>query len=389
MRTQLLDIIKQVAFEEGIISSYSEDLPADKKTVLIQYLNEVKQEVSNKAGLSSLLKDFYFKLEATYTTGTIAIDNGEVLMTITTGEFSADMVGRKIQIGDDVSIYEIESYVGTTQAKIDRPFIGDDETAAEFTIFKEDYEILGITKVLAVQPQDDRDTTMKKLWPKDMARKFPNPVRNLTDPIFYADMGSTETEESLTVAAADTTTVTATSPDGEYNEYYDGWLLTNESQEETVKIASFDADTGVFTLEEAITGQTASDTIVVRKVATIVRLRNVPSTEYYIKGLGFKPINKLVNDTDIDRDIAEDYSDRVLKLGIKVKYRFNDPNKTTNDQDIALYREYRGNDGNGGLIGEIKAFEDVDKYADKIYQFGGGVIEENPLTGAAWPVYEY
>lgn len=381
MRSQLIDILKSVAFEEGIIPSYTDTIPSDKKTQLLDIANDVKQEVAEKCDLSALLQEFYFQTYASYTTGTVAIVKDAVLLTITTGVFTSAMVGRKIQISGDPTIYEIKKFVNVAVVWINRPFMAATVTAATFTIFAEIYDLgQEVFKVLALLPQNDRDIVFRKLHPKELMRKFPNPVRCLTDPIFYAPFGSRQNVTSVTATAVSDNTVTFAGGSTFWDDYYVGFIYRNRTLSKTARVTAFDVTTGVVTFDTAITGQAITDTIDLIQNTAKVILRNVPTEAIWVRGVGFRPPTKFVNDYDIDFEIPEDYSDRILKIGIKWMYRLADPGRTELTQaDFTVKKEYEN------TINELEDYEEVKEYQDKIYGFGEGYIESNPLTGAAWP----
>ena len=384
MRSQLIDLLKGLAVEEGIIASYADTIPSDKKTQLLGIINDVKQEVAEKCDLSALLQEFYFQTVDSYSTGTVAITKGLVVLTITTGVFTSAMVGRKINISGDPTIYEIKKYVSPAVVWINRPFMGATVTAATFTIFAEIYD-LGheIFKVLALLPQNDRDIVFRKLHPKELMRKFPNPAKNLTDPIFYASFGSRQNVTSVTATAVSDTTVTFTGGAAYWDDYYIGFILRNRTKGKTTRINAFDVTTGVLTFETAIVGQAITDTIdLVQGTARII-LRNVPTEAIWVRGVGFRPPTVFVNDYDIDYEVPEDYSDRILKAGLKWVYRLNDPGRTQlTPADLTVKKEYED------LIAELDDYEEVKEYQDKIYSFGDGTIESNPFPGSGWPKYQ-
>lgn len=384
MRSQIIDLLRSVALEEGIIASRTDTIPADRKSILLEAANDVKQDVAERCDLASMLQEFYFKTDASYTTGTVAIAYGSVVLTITTGVFTSAMVGRKINISGDATIYEVKKYVSPAVVWINRPFVGTTVTAAKFTMFSEIYDLgQEIFKVVALIPQNDRDIVFRKMTPREIMLRWPNPVRNLTDPVFYAPYGSRQNVTSVTATAATDTTVTFAGGAAYWDDYYVGFMLRNRTQGKTARVTAFDVTTGVLTLDEAITGQAITDTIDLLQSTARVVLRNVPTDEIWVRGLGTRPPTKFVNDYDVDSELPEDFSDRVLKAGIKWNYRLNDPGKSQlTPADYAVQADYNS------LVEDVENNEDVKEYQDKIYNFGGESVQANPLTGAAWDRFQ-
>ena len=85
---------------------------------------------------------------APYSTGTVAITNGDKTLTITTGVFTAAMVGRKVQIADDQAWYTIASYTSASEVELAEAYQGTTQTVATFSIFQDEYRLDGDTQRL-------------------------------------------------------------------------------------------------------------------------------------------------------------------------------------------------------------------------------------------------
>jgi len=382
MKVTLIDVLKQVAIECGIISSYSEAIPTDKKTELIEYVNDVKDEVAWETGLSSLLTDLWIKTETAYTTGTAAITNDTVDVVGTSTVITAAMIGRKIRIGSDGTIYKIATRSTDTAFTINRPFLGDTETAGTITIIKDIYDVPPEIWKFIFLHDDIDDYRVWERPAKWVLRMLPDPFDHTGDVVIYGRLGVQATDESITVAAATTTTVTATTPAGNYDDYYKGWYLYNATRGKTVRVKSFAVATGVLTLEEAITGQVAGDTITVKNRTEQLIVRDTPDTSLYLRGVGLLPPTKLVNDQDIEYEIPEYYAGQVLKLGAKLKYKEN-YGKPAEMNKIALFKSDYVK-----LLDKIKVGEE--KQLNRTYQFGRTQRPvENPFTGGGWPADQF
>lgn len=378
MKVTLIDVLKQVAIECGIISSYSEAIPTDKKTELIEYVNDVKEEVAWETELSSLITDLWIKMEAEYSTGTVAITKNTITAVGTTTVITAAMVGRKIKIGSDANVYTIATRTDDTHFTLNRPFLGTTETVGTISILKDIYDMPPeIWKFLFLH--DDQNGY--RVWERDakwVLRMLPDPFDHTGDAVIYGKLGATETTETVTVAAATTTTVTATTPTGDYDNYYKGWYLYNSTRGKTVRVKSFVVATAVLTLEEAIVGQVAGDTITLKNPTSQLIVRDVPTAVLYLRGIGILPPTKLVNDYDIEYEIPEYYAGSVLKLGAKLKYKSNYGN-AADMQSIGLFKqEY------DVLLKSLKTGEE--KVPNRTYQFGGSRRPiSNRFVGGGWP----
>lgn len=96
--------------------------------------------------------------QADYTTGTVVATNGSSTITGTTTNFSADMVGRWIQVtaptGDN-NWYEIGTYTSATSLELVNQYQGDTTTTTAYTIgemplLAEDYQDLPIYRACSI-----------------------------------------------------------------------------------------------------------------------------------------------------------------------------------------------------------------------------------------------
>jgi hypothetical protein len=382
MKVTLSEILKQVAIECGIISSYSESIPADKKIELIEFVNDTKEEVAWKVELASLITDLYIKTEAEYSTGTAAITQGTVDVVGTTTVITAAMVGRKIQIGSDANVYKIATRTDDTHFTINRPFLGTTETAGAISIIKDIYDMPPeIWKFLFLH--DDQNGY--RVWERPakwVMRMLPDPFDHTGTVFIYGEMGARQVEESVTASAATTTTVTATSPAGDYDDYYKGWYLYNANRAKTVRVKKFVVATGVLTLEEAIPGQVKGDTMTLKNPIRQIIVRDVETASLYWRGIGLVPPTKLVNDEDIEFEIPEYYAGNVLKMGTRLRYKRLYGMPTDTQMILLLENDYQK------LLQEIKGGEE--KQINRTYQFGRTRRPiENRFKGGGWPADQF
>ncbi len=73
-------------------------------------------------------------------TGTASVTNGNTAITLAT-TIVADMVNRKIYFDNDQIIYRITAHGGGTAITIDAAFTEDTKTSANYTIFKDEFDL--------------------------------------------------------------------------------------------------------------------------------------------------------------------------------------------------------------------------------------------------------
>lgn len=82
--------------------------------------------------------------QSDYSTGTVAITNGSVVVTGTSTVFTQSMVGRVLRIGDDGYTYKISGYTSPTSITLEEPYIGLSDSGKNYKIgesfiFPEEY----------------------------------------------------------------------------------------------------------------------------------------------------------------------------------------------------------------------------------------------------------
>lgn len=77
-------------------------------------------------------------LLADYQTGTVEVTNGSTTVTGTGTTWTAAMDGRKFKVTDDDDVYTF-TYVSATSGTLDRAYLGDTDTSANYILWKEAY----------------------------------------------------------------------------------------------------------------------------------------------------------------------------------------------------------------------------------------------------------
>lgn len=384
MKPTLDQIIRPVAIELGFISSWSDTIPEPRKTQLINYVNDVKQDAVIACKPASLLKDFRLPLVGTYSTGTIAINQNALQATLTTGVLTTAMNGRKIKIGD-YNLYTISGVnTSTNKFNIDVPYIGSSVTASAFTMYQDIYSVpTELIKIIFLRDINNRRSPAQ-VDPRSLIAMFPDPTEYTGDILMYADMGSVETDEVVgTMSAATSTTLTCATLGHTYDNYYKGWYAYNSTIGKTVRIASSVLSTGVITYEEALTGQQSTDSITLKQPNRQVMIRYTPDSTNVLYGTGIMPPTRLLNDNDLENELPEDFAANILQSGCLYKWKMN------NDRDlgsnfIAIQRDY--NKMMNGLNREVQWLP------NRTYQFGQfeyANSEVNPMKGGSFPFYEW
>ena len=384
MRTQLSELLKQIAYDAKIIPSYSDPIPADSKTQLLDMLNTLRRQIAYDAELSSLTKPFYIRLLPFYSTGTLAIVHDTVAVTGTLTVITADMIGRKIQIGSDFNVYTVEAFTDATHFNIDRPFAGATETAATYNIYQDTYEAPAeLLKIISIVDINKPGRPIWEIKLKDLWLQYADPTKYEGDPLLYAKTQSQRTLETIVnpVTIADDT-VTAIGLTGDYDGYYNGWTLFNSTKNigQRVSSSTYLAGTTTLILDTAVVGGALTDSLVLIKNSWTMIFRWVPDVDdRYLHGVGIVYPPPLVNDYDYDYAIPEMFSDDILKAGVVIQWQ-----KTNGIKDANTFAELK-QDFND-LMAQVKSSES--QIINRKYQFMRGPsngLELNPMAGGGWP----
>jgi hypothetical protein len=383
MQAVLIDVLKIVAMRLGVISDYSETIPAGTKQVLIDLVNEVKDDIAEAVTLPALTTDELPPIltQGIYTTGTVSIDNGDTSAVVSGGALTDSMVGRKVVIGSDYSIYIIKSVnTGAGTFIIDRAFYGADETAGTFTIFQDIYQVpSNIRKILALTDLQNSDRQIVQLPARTLLALYPDPTRDYGDVVTWSDLGQGRNTETVTASVASASSVTSTGLAGTYDDYYKDWLLKDDTLNTVVRVTGFVQSTGVLTLEVPITGIATTDTLTLVQPFQKILIRNTPSNFISLRVVGYKQFTPLINDTDVENEIPQAYAKTALVMGLMYFYKVN-RQETSGENLAVLAQQYQAIKGQIGL--------EVNKMPTRTYRWGQltGVMEMNRRMGPGWPV---
>ena len=124
----------------------------DKKNKLltedekIEIVNDGYQQVINrleKADHKRFLKKGYADIRDSYDTGTVAVNDGGIIVTGTGTTWTSTVIGNKIIFEDEGFPYEIASKDSTTQVTLTRAYNGgvSNLSGADYLIFQDEYDI--------------------------------------------------------------------------------------------------------------------------------------------------------------------------------------------------------------------------------------------------------
>lgn len=102
-------------------------------------LNRVQLEYCQMYSWPFLEAKETIELIPEYTTGTVAISEGETALTGTGTTWTKAMTGRKIKLNSYREINKVGRFIGTTSITLANTYYGDDVTADSYSIFKDEY----------------------------------------------------------------------------------------------------------------------------------------------------------------------------------------------------------------------------------------------------------
>ncbi len=108
----------------------------DRYTSILDRLQWLRQEST-----------FIVRTPAPYDVGTLAVTAGSATVTVTGGTFSADMTGRAIRVSNRAEFYEFRQTAPGAGA-LDRPYEGETEGAASYTIFQTVYPLPATVRIV-------------------------------------------------------------------------------------------------------------------------------------------------------------------------------------------------------------------------------------------------
>jgi len=386
MRKSCFDRLVEIGFEVGLvpdrtITSFSD---TSLREQLLDLLNRAKAYVVRKAPLDTLLRRTSFETIAEYTTGTLAITTNTTSVVGTLTVFTAEMVGRKIQIGSDKTPYTISEFIDTTHIEIDRPFVGTTETAGTYKIFQD---------VISLPPFVDRPLVIMNLsneilrlrTPTWLNTRYPDPLRAAGNPGYWGVFGSKESIDPVDGSsyAADASTdadsiVEAGLANTTIQDYYKGWYVYNSTRKKWSRVDSYDISDTTLYLKTPITGQVATDAFYLKKVEKQIMFRPAKLSKIPLVVLYLKDATYFALDTDFEQEIDPDNEEVLFYRACAEFY-------LTKDKDRALTYVAMAQD----IIEDIKTQNE--EAATALYCFNGGEGRSNgpDLWNDSYSIKEY
>lgn len=231
-----------------------------------------------------------------YSTGTVAITNGTKTVTGTSTVFTAAMVGRKIRINDGNPYYRIASFTSTTEIALEDNYQGDTETAATYTIFKDEYRLASDVDKYKLLRQAENNVSIFSLHPSRFDERFAMP-RSYADPVFEIMEGTLLDTETTGTVTATGTTITGSGTSWTSVEGL-GRMSVIRIGSNLYHIKSVNTDTSITTYETVTTVATATAYEITLNNLR-VQLYHIPDAQKLIYYRYFRLPAILANDYDI------------------------------------------------------------------------------------------
>ena len=123
-----------------------------------------------------------------YSTGTVAITQGEKAVTGTSTVFTSAMVGRKIRVGSDQAYYTIASFTSTTAITLLEPYQGSTVTAATYVVYQDEYRLQANVDLIHFMKQIETGQALIDLDPGDYDLIWPT-GNSYGDPSYVIPIG--------------------------------------------------------------------------------------------------------------------------------------------------------------------------------------------------------
>ena len=377
MRKTCFQFLNQIGFECAMLPDLTQTSFSDLalRAQLLAMLNRAKAMACREVQLDSLSLAEPFTSVAAYTTGKVSVSAGDTTVTGSGTTFTKDMVGEKIQIGGDLTSYQIITYTSPTSIQIDKAYVGTSQTLASFTIFQDVYTLSPrLTKIVDIA-RPGRDDVVKQVTLGWIDTRYPDPFMGAGDPDVFAKYATLMTREPVSgifTADTGTTTTAVVVRSADYanmihptiQNYYQDWTLYNATRLATATITGWDVASKTLTLAGPITGQVATDTYFLVKAEIQVKMRPTPMAAYPFIANGYKAGTQFFNDYDFEVEIEPDYEDVLVYQACAEYYTSKDKARSDSYQARAnqLY---------------VKIKEDNDDMGVAVGVLGGGIAPES------------
>ncbi len=309
---------------------------ANRLTQLKFALNVIQEENNKHRDLRTLFtRQGKLLTVATYSTGTMAVTNNSKTITITTGVFNADFIGRVFVSDDNTNIrYRIKSVTSSSIALLESPYAGTTNATETFNIYKDRYYVgwdkIGIWNIV------DRDNER---------RLFLEDLRGLSDPFIFDVEADDQPFAGAVILSFDTyystgtmsvtngnTSITITT--GTFISEMDGLPFRVDGDSEIYTLTFVNSSTA--TLDRAYTGTTdATASFEIAPPGEVqIEIYEMPNSQSQMSFDYLFRLPPLVNDNDIS--IITRLDDDVLWRGA-VWYVKNDDEEQGANDAFSLY----------------------------------------------------
>lgn len=118
----------------------TQQYPGVNPELISGWINQRYTSILDQLSWSRLNVSAILQTTAPYTTGTVAVVSGSNALTLTGGTWTAGMTGLEFRVSGRDEIYTFTRLSDTT-GTLDRPYEGDDDASASYTIFKRIYAL--------------------------------------------------------------------------------------------------------------------------------------------------------------------------------------------------------------------------------------------------------
>lgn len=264
-----------------------------------------------------LQKDGVISTVAAYETGTVAVTNGSTAITFTGSTLTSGMTGRKIRFSNETPFYRISSVntvAGT--AVLENAYQGDDNTAATFVIYKDEYRLASDVDKYKTLRQLQNGIFVFDTHPSNFDEAYPMP-QGYGDPINSIMIGTRLDTYSTGTITATGTTITGTSTEWTSVEGL-GRMSKIRIGSNVYTVKSVDSDTQITTYETMTTVTTAS-TYEITLNNLVIQLYPIPDEARLLYYRYFRIPAKLANDYDIP-DMPHNWHYLLLYGGLSVVF---------------------------------------------------------------------
>lgn len=286
--------------------------PSSNLSWLGDKINDAYIEMGTAFKFDSLRRTAFINITAPYLTGTIAVNIQSTAVTGNGTAFTKTMEGQSIVINGQR--YGILTVTSGTALTLDRPYEGTSNITADSTaIYFDSIQLpYGCDYSRIFKIRDPKNENILRGLAKDKFDSFfPNPFTT-GDPVVFSITGYKTDRYPATGTVALAATSSATSavlPVGPatVDDYYNDWTFINATREGVSRVMDYNGTTRTVTIDPAITGQVATDTVYIEKRLPYINLYPLPDTAHTLVLTYYKISDKLVNDYDVPFDVPDRY----------------------------------------------------------------------------------